>query len=113
MPLVKAFYERVNAGGKRLEIILVSSESSSGDFDRARRAQPWLAAPFDSATELKRAYGVCAGKEAGPLGVQRKAGIPSLVVIDSATGSVIEFDGLRAALANRTEDVAKWLAAKQ
>jgi nucleoredoxin len=57
----------------------------------------FLTVPFENVeerTELKRHFGACAGSETGPLSVQRKFGLPTLLVIETATGKVISTDGV-------------------
>ena len=63
---------------------------------------------------MKRTFGVCAGKEAAALGIsgaQRKAGIPTLVVVDRATGEVVDADGMEALRKSGPRAVTKWLGA--
>ena len=106
------FYAAANAGTQRLEIVYVSSDSNQQEFEGARHSQPWLAIPYaDEAarTALKRRYGVCAMREAAALGVApRKAGIPSLVVVNKA-GDVVEFDGVKAAFVGNMGVVGTWM----
>lgn len=63
---------------------------------------------------MKRTFGVCAGKEAAALGIsgaQRKAGIPTLVVVDRVTGNIIDADGLEALRKSGPKAITKWLDA--
>ena len=39
-------YEELNAGGKKVEIIFVSSDQDQADFDYFFKSMPWLAIPF-------------------------------------------------------------------
>lgn len=60
-------------------------------------ALPCTRAHSAVAAKLKRRFGVCARKEAGSLGItERKAGIPTLVVLDAHSGDTIEMDGMTA-----------------
>jgi len=65
-----------------LEILFVSSDRDQAAFDGYAAEQPWPALPF-AEREAKAALSKACGVE----------GIPSLVVIDSATGAIITTDG--------------------
>ena len=59
----------------------------------------WGCVPFNSVerNELKRKFGVCAGKEVRELGLTpdgRKFGIPTLILIDSKSEEVLSFNGV-------------------
>jgi thiol-disulfide isomerase/thioredoxin len=88
-PVLKDMYEEVNAGGsKALEIVFVSSDDDAA-CQKAYMDEmhgDWLTIKYDSPLrdELKQKYGCFAGKEQENWpAVERKQGIPSLVVISS------------------------------
>uniref|UniRef100_K3WAL0 Thioredoxin domain-containing protein n=1 Tax=Globisporangium ultimum (strain ATCC 200006 / CBS 805.95 / DAOM BR144) TaxID=431595 RepID=K3WAL0_GLOUD len=93
-PTLNKFYERVNAGSKRLELVFVSSDGSQ-EAQAAHlkdKQGPWWSIPFESPlrNEFKRKYAVAAGKELAEVGLTtRKAGIPGLVVVQP-NGDVIK-----------------------
>eukprot|EP00960_Hanusia_phi_P044100 756469-Hanusia_phi.AAC.1 len=97
-PELKKFYETVNGGGeKRLHVHAEESEEATavthksyhGDWlagwrreRRGREMMECVAVPFSSPirNELKRKFGVCAGREQGAVGVStRRNGIPTLL----------------------------------
>jgi len=65
-----------------LEIVFVSSDRDQAAFDDYFGEMPWKALPFDR-RDAKEALSEACGVE----------GIPTLAVIDSATGSIITTDG--------------------
>eukprot|EP00937_MAST-01D_sp_MAST-1D-sp2_P007216 g7216.t1 len=91
-------YEELNEDEKVLEVVYVSSDRSVEQFQsyfRSAKHSAWLALSFDEGfrDELKRKYGACAGSEQAAIGVaDRKAGIPSFIVINPADGAVVKFD---------------------
>ena len=81
-------YQALRAAGKPIECIFVSSDRSAGDFQSYFSEMPWLAVPHGDkrgAALMKR------------FNVQ---GIPSLVLINGATGEVITTDGRRCVMAD-------------
>ncbi|EKX34177.1 hypothetical protein GUITHDRAFT_119670 [Guillardia theta CCMP2712] len=97
-PELKRFYETVNGGGeKRFEIVFVSSEESEAATNETHNKYhgDWLAVPYGSSlrNELKRKFGVCAGKEQAAVKVNpRRSGIPTLLVLKE-DGSELTIDG--------------------
>merc|ERR1719456_20944 len=82
--LSKAYLANLQAKG--LEIVFVSSDRDEAAFKEYYAEQPWLALPYDK-RELKES-----------LSKKFKVrGIPSVVILDPATGEVITTDG-RAAI---------------
>ena len=78
--LAKAYTDNLQAKG--MEIVFVSSDKSQGEFDEYFKTMPWLGLPFDERSlknSLSKKYKV--------------QGIPTLVIIDGATGATITTDG--------------------
>ncbi len=44
--MLGAFYNEVNAGGKKLEIVFLSCDNSDHEFDDYTGTMPWKALPF-------------------------------------------------------------------
>jgi thiol-disulfide isomerase/thioredoxin len=79
--LVKT-YNLLKAANKKFEIIFVSSDRDPKAFNDYFGSMPWLALPFSDRTrksDLSVRYGV--------------EGIPTLVIIDGASGAVIQKNG--------------------
>ncbi|EEQ98179.1 thioredoxin, putative [Perkinsus marinus ATCC 50983] len=100
-PTVNKFYEDVKAKNPdKLEIIFISSDKSENEQVAYHQNDmpDWLRVPFnDKRTRavLKKEYGVCAKKEMEDIGMsdsQRKAGIPTLVVLSKNRRTVKVFD---------------------
>jgi len=82
---------------KGLEIIFVSSDRDEAAFNDYYAEQPWLALPYE-ARELK-----------AKLSKKFKVnGIPSLVVLDGATGETITTDGRSAVMDDPTGEKLPW-----
>jgi len=82
-PMLADFYKQyASKDGAGVEIVYVSSDKTVADFDAYYAKMPWLALPHD-ASEYK-------SKLATALRIQ---GIPSLVVLDVATGHLITNEG--------------------
>jgi len=82
---------------KGLEIIFVSSDRDEGAFDDYYAEQPWLALPYaarDLKAKLSKKYKV--------------SGIPSLVVLDGATGATITTDGREAVMEDPKGENLPW-----
>ncbi|KAG7373176.1 thioredoxin-like protein [Nitzschia inconspicua] len=78
-----------------LAIVHVSSDTKEAKFREYMRKN-WIAVPFDSPerTSLKRHFQVCAKPEVELLGIDRKYEIPTLLIIDSATQTVLTTNGV-------------------
>eukprot|EP01043_Picozoa_sp_COSAG02_P032340 COSAG02_NODE_2156_length_9643_cov_55.052761_9_plen_440_part_00 len=86
-PVLRDFYDEVNANAKVVEIIFISSDDDAAGQEAYMEEMhgEWLTIKYDSSLreELKQKYGCFAGKEQDKWpDVERKNGIPSLVVID-------------------------------
>jgi len=90
-PKLAEAYNKIRANGKALEIIFVSSDKDEKAFAEYHAEQPWLALPFD-----KRDVKASLSKKF------KVQGIPSLVLLDAATGKTITKNG-REAISSDTE----------
>ena len=83
---------------KDLAIVYVSSDYTKGELDSYIADRPyWLSVPFDSPdkTAIKQHFRICAHVEQESLGIpERRAEIPSLVIIDSKTHGVLSTSGV-------------------
>merc|ERR1719473_499119 len=80
-PKLVETYSALQAAGKQLEIVFVSSDRSRGEFVEYYRTMPWLA--IDPADKRKGALS----------SLFDVSGIPTLVLLDAATGAVLTKDG--------------------
>lgn len=81
-PELIEFYDEINREGKRFEVIFVSSDNDVEAMSMYYAMMPWLAVPFDRRdikTELSSKFKV--------------RGIPTLVILEGATGNLITRDG--------------------
>jgi thiol-disulfide isomerase/thioredoxin len=81
-PKLAEAYTAIKSNGKSLEIVFVSSDHDEAKFASYYKEMPWLALPFAERAltqKLSRQFKV--------------SGIPSLVLLDGATGQVISKDG--------------------
>jgi hypothetical protein len=77
-----------------LAIVHVSSDKKEDQFlDYVRKN--WITVPFgsDEQTALKRHFSTCAKYEMEALGIERKHEIPTLLIIDSETQTVLTANG--------------------
>ena len=83
-PKLAEAYKGLVAGNKPIEIVFVSSDRDEAAFSEYFGEQPWLALPYsarDKKNELSKKYKV--------------SGIPTLVLLNGATGELITKDGRR------------------
>ena len=81
-PKLAEVYTAIKGTGKSLEIVFVSSDHDDVAFDSYHKEMPWLALPF-----AERALKQTLSKRF------KVSGIPSLVLVDGATGQVLSKDG--------------------
>ena len=82
-PVLAEFYELVKEGNENdLEIIFVSSDSDDASFQEYYGEQPWVSIPYKN-QPLIQALGTKYGIR----------GIPSLIIVDGATGATKDTDG--------------------
>lgn len=95
-PKLAEWYQK-DLAGKGLEVVFVSSDRDQAAFDEYFGEQPWLALPYDqrdAKNSLSKAFKV--------------QGIPSLVVVDPATGETITTDGRAAVSKDPTGEKLPW-----
>mmetsp|Transcript_7400 Transcript_7400/g.23213 ORF Transcript_7400/g.23213 Transcript_7400/m.23213 type:complete len:154 (-) Transcript_7400:77-538(-) len=89
-PELKAFTD----GSPEKQVVFVSSDFSSEEFEhhRSTMGEGYLAVPYGSAKqdELKRSFRIWGGREKGTFGEGRRSGLPSLVVVDAASGAELQ-----------------------
>jgi len=95
-PMLKSFYEEV-AKKSPVEVVWVSSDDSQKEWNEyGSKMASYLAVPYANValrTKLKQGLVVCAGKEQGTVGVEkRKRGIPTLAVI-KPDGTLLTLEG--------------------
>ena len=81
-PVLAAAYTDLVQAGKSIQIVFVSSDKDQGSFDGYYKEMPWLALPFserETKAKLAEKYGI--------------SGIPTLVLLDGATGELKTKDG--------------------
>jgi nucleoredoxin len=91
-PQLAAQYKKIRDAGKSFEIVFVSSDKDEASFDSYHADQPWLALPFanrDAKAKLSKKFKV--------------SGIPALILLDGATGELLNRDG-RSAVMGDVED---------
>jgi len=91
-PFIKDWYD---AHRDHVEIVFVSSDKSEQEMHdhMKERMGPWLNVKYNHPLreEIKKKYGVFAGKEQEKWpDTGRKAGIPGVVLIDMETGKVMQ-----------------------
>lgn len=82
-PILADFYKRMNAKGKKFEVIFVSRDRSAEEFGEYYSKMPWLAIPLHAVSQVL--------ERLAPR-FQLK-GIPHLVILDGDDASVITLDG--------------------
>lgn len=104
------------ANKKDVTVAYVSSDTTKGQMQEYVPSSMAIV-PFENEedrSKLKRHFGVCAAKEREPLGMtpeQRKFGIPTLIVLEKATGKIITTDGVDDIVKGNGESVVeKWRA---
>jgi len=98
VPLLSRFYTAANAGEKKIGGVYVSSDRTD---DAIRKHASLLPSDFvtvptlEDRSGLKKLFGACAGSEVSGLpGIQRRFGIPTIIVIETATEKVVSEDGV-------------------
>lgn len=97
--------ESANTEKSLLNVVYVSSDTNANQMERCMKGVSFSAnaVPFaavNERTELKRLFGACAGREARDLGMDasgghaKRFGIPTLIIVDCATGSIVTENGV-------------------
>ena len=90
--------------GGKMHVLYVPSDNDQGQMQSVVEKKGWSHVNYegktpnggDHAAALKRRFGVCAAKEQQQLGIswkERKGGLPTIVVLRSDDGRVIDEDG--------------------
>ena len=82
-PILADFYKRMNAKGKKFEIIFVSKDRSAEEFGGYYSKMPWLAVPLNMIQQVNEKLG----------SRFQVKGIPHLVILDGEDASIITLDG--------------------
>jgi nucleoredoxin len=94
-------------------VVYVASDITQEQLDSYAPAS-FVKIPFENEDErsnLKRHFGVCAGKEVESLGMtpdERKSGIPTLIVLESATGKILTMNGVQDIMNSNESAVENW-----
>mmetsp|Transcript_15930 Transcript_15930/g.22692 ORF Transcript_15930/g.22692 Transcript_15930/m.22692 type:complete len:263 (+) Transcript_15930:88-876(+) len=98
---------------KDLAIVYVSSDSNVEEQMEYSRSN-WIDVPFDSLerSNLKRHFRVCAKIEIDKLHINRKAEIPSLIIIDSLTHKTLTMNGKSDVLSRGRSALDYWIQLK-
>ena len=98
-----------------LSVYYVSSDRSAQDMMKCCNHSVFQSVPFENDSErsaLKRHFKTCAGMERQQVGVEdRQFGIPSLILLDQATGRILTIDGVADCVrhaANPEKALEKW-----
>lgn len=78
-----------------MSLIYVSSDNSENAF-RSYQGTNWMAVPFQSSEmdAVKRHFSVCSKPEVDSLGIDQKFEIPTLLIIDAETHTIITTSGV-------------------
>merc|ERR1711920_260919 len=119
LPSLFTLYEEAKDNDKPMEVIYVSSDKSAEQKDKyMEKHGSWLSIPYennDARALLKKKYGCFAGAEAGDFpGTERRAGIPSIVIIGPNGEEHVHMDCDPATEINQKgeEILDEWLAYK-
>jgi len=94
--LSQLYSDKLKAQG--VEVVFVSSDQDDSSFANYYKSMPWLALPFD-ARDVKQEL-------SDKFNIQ---GIPSLIVLDAATGKTISQDGRSDVMRHRADVGTHWL----
>jgi len=83
-PELASFYKEMSKKGKKFEVVWISQDRTSEDFQNYYFKMPWLAVPVQS---LQNAMGIISSPKYG------LKGIPHLVILDADDGTIIATDG--------------------
>eukprot|EP00978_Attheya_sp_CCMP212_P003220 scaffold6612_cov44-Attheya_sp.AAC.5 len=97
-PLLSKFYEMYNKDSNTLEIVYISSDQNAKSFADYFAKMPWLAVPYDAASNTRKQ------KLATFFQI---SGIPALIVLDAKTGHYIT-DGGRDQVTRAGTDTEKY-----
>lgn len=106
----RIFSRSDSKGKKDLAIVHVSSDTTEEEM-KAFLRQNWIAVPYEhpDRVSLKRFFRVCAEKEQSELGIHRQYEIPSLIIIDSVTQSLVTPNGVHDVQSYGVDAIEMWL----
>ena len=95
---------------KDLAIVHVSSDTTEEGMNAFLRDN-WIPVPFDhpDRSNLKRFFRVCAEREQSELGINRQYEIPSLIIIDSTSQSLVTTSGAHDVNVHGADALDHWL----
>jgi len=96
-PKLAEAYKAITAAGKSFEIVFVSSDKDEAQFASYFKEMPWLALPFEN-RDLKKAL----SKKF------KVSGIPSFVLLDGATGQILNKDGRSVVMGDQSGKNFPW-----
>jgi nucleoredoxin len=94
--LAQLYTDKLKSAG--VEVVFISSDQDDSSFAKYYQSMPWLAVPFDARDvkqELSERFEI--------------QGIPSLIVLDAATGKVLSKDGRRDVMSHKADVGNFWL----
>ena len=102
--------QRTPTHGNKLALVYVSSDTSAAEMTEYMRPN-WMAVPYESEerNNLKRHFSTSAKRELGPLNMERKHEIPTLLLLSGETHQPITYDGIQDLKEYGVEAVQHWL----
>jgi nucleoredoxin len=111
-PKIQHIYQsQTTTSNKLLNLLYISSDTDEPQMRRSI-GDSLPCVPFDNfeeREELKRHFGTCAAKERTFLGLlpaERKHGIPTLILLESASGRILTEDGIDDLMQQQSQDGA-------
>ena len=97
LPTLSTLYETAKEDEKPFEVVYVSSDRDAEQMTRYfGKHGDWLAIPYEdekTRSDLKKRYGCFAGAESSHFpGIKRRAGIPSMVVVNALGEEKVHMD---------------------
>eukprot|EP00545_Synedropsis_sp_CCMP1620_P012753 CAMPEP_0119005688 /NCGR_PEP_ID=MMETSP1176-20130426/1869_1 /TAXON_ID=265551 /ORGANISM="Synedropsis recta cf, Strain CCMP1620" /LENGTH=154 /DNA_ID=CAMNT_0006957525 /DNA_START=55 /DNA_END=516 /DNA_ORIENTATION=+ len=95
-------------------VVYVASDSNDAQVQAFVGDSTFQQIPYqnvDERSNLKRHFGACAAKEVDLLGMtpaERKFGVPTLIVLETATGRIISTDGVTEIMTQKEGAVEQW-----
>jgi thiol-disulfide isomerase/thioredoxin len=95
-------------------VVYIASDSTKTQME-SYVPTSFIPLPFENEQErskIKKHFGVCAAKEIATLGmspVDRKSGIPTLIVLETSTGKVISTKGVEEIMELKEQALKRWI----
>merc|ERR1719232_1857064 len=99
---------------KQIGIIYISSDRTQDEFKKIINLHnDWLIPMYsdgnnEETTQLKRMFHTCAEEEESKIKIERKYGIPRLIILDSEKKTVITTDGVNDVLNDGVRALERW-----